>query len=188
MQIKKFLLAFVSIWATEEAKAQNANSGAVQKANLNLAEVVGVSMPDNGSGGPGGGNGSAVEMPISSMNGLSEGIESPPLKIKLLSTTPFDISISASSNTFTYNGPSSFGTTMNVGDVLAVMITDNKTGGSVAGGFNQYKPVTGTSKQPIITSGQPGERTFEFKYKAIPGFEYPAGTYTTDIIYTITKR
>lgn len=186
MQIKKFLLAFVSIWATEEAVAQNANSGAVQKANLNLSEVVGVSLPDDGGGN--GSGGSAVEMPISSMNGLSEGIESPALKIKLQSTTPFDISISASSNTFIYSGSSSFGTTMNVADVLAVMITQNATGGSVAGGFGQYKSVTGTIKQPIITSGQPGERSFEFKYKAIPGFEYPAGTYTTDIIYTITKR
>ena len=185
MSFKKILIIVLSIGASYMAKSQEATSAASQQTALGLEDVVGVSLFSGSGNGNGGG---VVEIPMDGVNALANGIESPEIEIKLQSTTAFDVSISSSSNTFAYTGPSTFGTTMNVTDVLDVMITENSTGGSIGSGFSQYQPVDGTTKKPIINSGQPGVRTFAFKYKANPGFEYPAGTYTTDIIYTIAKR
>ena len=185
MNSKKIFIVFLFILSAGTAVAQHASSSATNTANLSLADVVGVDVV---SGGGGNGGGNAVEMPIHGVSALANGIESPPLEIKLKSTSAFDVSISASSNTFSYTGPSTSGTNMNVSDVLNVMITENNTGGSISSGFTQYQSVNGTTQKSIITSGQPGERAFSFKYKALPEFNYPAGTYTTDIVYTITKR
>lgn len=187
MNSKKIIIIFLFILAAGGAVAQNAGSSAIQTATLSLADVVGVDVVSGGGNGGNGGS-SAVEMPIHGVNALANGIESPQLEIKLRSTSAFDVSISASANTFSYTGPSTSGTNMNVSDVLNVMITENNTGGSVSSGFTEYQSVNGTTQKSIITSGQPGERAFSFKYKALPDFNYPAGTYTTDIVYTITKR
>lgn len=187
MSFKKIVITILSIGASYLTKAQEATSTAAQQTALGLEDVVGVSLFSDNGGGNGNGGG-VVEMPIGGVNALADGIESPAIEIKLQSTTAFDVSISSSSNTFAYTGPSTFGTTMNVTDVLDVMITENGTGGTIGSGFSQYQPVNGTTKKPIINSGQPGVRTFAFKYKANPGFNYPAGTYTTDIIYTIVKK
>lgn len=184
MNSKKIVIVFLFILFAGAAVAQHAGSSATHTANLSLADVVGVDVVSGG----GGNGGSAVEMPIHGVSALANGIESPQLEIKLRSTSAFDVSISASANTFSYTGPSTSGTNMNVSDVLNVMITENNTGGSVSSGFTQYQSVNGTTQKSIITSGQPGERAFSFKYKALPEFNYPAGTYTTDIVYTITKR
>jgi hypothetical protein len=33
-----------------------------------------------------------------------------------------------------------------------------------------------------------GSRTFNVNYRAIPGFEYPAGAYTMDVVFTATQQ
>jgi hypothetical protein len=40
----------------------------------------------------------------------------------------------------------------------------------------------------INSASKGGNQTFEVKYKATPGFAYPAGTYTTDVVYTATQE
>lgn len=188
MKITKslFLLFFSGLFSAT-AFAQNATSGATQNSVLALQDVVGVDLSGGGIGG-GGNDGGAVDMPIGGVNALANGIESAEIKINLQSTAPFDVAISSSSTAFTYTGAATTNTEMLVKDVLTVMVTENNTGGNINNGYTAYQPIDGTNRKSMINSGQPGERSFAFKYKANPGFKYPAGTYTTDIVYTITKR
>ncbi len=41
----------------------------------------------------------------------------------------------------------------------------------------------------LISNGQNGgNQTFSVMYNATPGFAYPAGTYTVDVVYTATQQ
>ncbi len=164
-------------------KAQSQGAGSVQTASLEMAEVVSASFFAPGSGAP-----QSVELPMSGTSAMSEGIESPEIEVTLQCTADFDISVASSSEYFTYSGPSTQNTDMPVEDVLKIMITENNTGGSVGNGFSQYQPINAGAGKQVISSGQRGTRKFSFKYKAQPGFNYPAGTYTTDIVYTVSKK
>ena len=79
---------------------------------------------------------------------------------------------------------------MPVSGVLKLMVTANSTGGSVASPFSTSSYATLTdADQDLITSGTYGSnQLFSIQYKAEPGFTYPAGTYTTSVVYTATQQ
>lgn len=160
-----------------------AQGGSGQNGRLSLTEVVSASLFAADSGST-----SSIAIPIGGINALADGAESHEIEVTLQCTADYDVSVSSSSEYFTYNGPDANPTPMLVKDVLSIRITANNTGGSVSNGFTQYQPVDGSLNKLIIASGLSGTRTFSFKYMAQPGFNYPAGTYTTDIVYTITKK
>lgn len=186
--MKKTTLCIAALLCAIAAHAQNASSSAVQQIRCQLNDVVGVGMAGGNNGGGNGSGGSSVEMPLNGTTAMGSGIESPEFKVNLFSNANFDVSVQASSNAFTYTGAATSGTNMPVKDVLSVIITDNNTGGDVTNGYNNYQSVNGTTGKRVIGNGQIGTSSFGFKYKANPGFNYPAGTYTTDILYTITKH
>lgn len=165
------------------AKAQSSGGGSGQDSRLSLVEVVSASLFASDSS-----NTSSINIPIGGINALADGTESHEIDVTLQSTSDYDVSVSSSSEYFTYNGTASNPTPMLVKDVLSIKITGNNTGGAVSNGFTQYQPIDGSLNQLIIATGLSGSRTFSFKYMAQPGFNYPAGTYTTDIVYTITKK
>lgn len=185
--MKQNIITFGLLLLAYAGHAQNSTATASQHMELGLAEVVTVNMSPTGGGNGGGGNGSTVAMPISGVNAMTSGVESAAIEVSLQGTTPFAISVQASANTFTYSGSATTGNVMQVKDVLSVVVTANNTGGVISNGFNTYQAVDGTNSKKVIDQGQPGIRSFSFQYKATPGFEYAAGTYTTDIIYTISK-
>ena len=174
------LLSILSLCCLEYASAQG--SEPAQSATVKLKNIFSASV--GSSNGQGGAN---VQIPIYGANALRNGIESSEMEVTLLCTSDFHISIASSSTNFLYTGPSTNNPIMPVKDVLSIIITENKTNGTISNGFNQYKNISKTAKQ-IINSGQLGIRSFKFKYKAIPGFLYPAGNYSTDIIYTVVKK
>ena len=157
--------------------------GSSQNGRVSLSEVVSASLFAQDSG-----NTSSIVIPIGGINALAGGAESHEIEVTLQSTADYDVSVSSTSPYFTYNGPDLNPAPMLVKDVLSIKITANNTGGTVTGGFNDYQPVDGTMNQLVIATGLSGSRTFSFRYMAQPGFNYPAGTYTTDIVYTITKK
>jgi len=179
-----FVVLFSLVSVT--AGAQNAGSGASQQLELALNDVLGVSMSTPGGGGGGGGIGT-VDIPFTGINAMSDGVESPDIEVNLTGTAPFEITVHASSNNFTYTGASNSNNTMPVADVLTLVVTGNNTGGTISNNFSSYQPINGTTSKKLIDQGQPGVRSFTFKYKATPGFDYAAGMYTTDIIFTLTK-
>lgn len=182
--MKKTIAIFALLLTGFIADAQNSSTSGSHPVQCAMAEVVGASMVTSGSGG---GAAATVDLPITGTDALINGIESPEISVTMQGNTAFDVSVKASSEAFTYSGPSTSGTTMLVKDVLSIMVSSNNTGGSIGSGFSSYQPLDGANAKKMIQSGQSGVRTFGFKYKANPGFNYPAGTYTTSIVYTITK-
>lgn len=157
--------------------------GSAQNGRVSLSEVVSASLFAQDSAST-----AQIAIPIGGINALADGAESHEIEVTLQTTADYDVSVSSSSAYFTYNGTGTNPTQMLVKDVLSIKITSNTTGGTVSNGFSQYQAVDGSQNQLIIASGLSGTRTFSFRYKAQPGFNYPAGTYTTDIVYTITKK
>ena len=93
----------------------------------------------------------------------------------------------ANSTNFSYTGATSPAPTMPVASVLSTKVSANSTGGSIGSGFSAYKAIT-TSNQDIITGATAGgNNLFSVQYEAQPGFAYPAGTYTVDVVYTATQ-
>ncbi len=78
---------------------------------------------------------------------------------------------------------------MMVYNTLSTMVTANSTGGTVPLPFStsSYYNLTSVAAN-IITNGNNGaDQRFSVKYKADPGFSFPAGTYTVDVVYTATQ-
>ncbi len=76
---------------------------------------------------------------------------------------------------------------MSLNPVLKMKVVSNNTGGTVTSGYNSYKVPPTSSGVKIINQGQAGgNSTFSVKYFANPGFNYPAGSYSVDIVYTAT--
>jgi hypothetical protein len=117
---------------------------------------------------------------------MSDGVESPEIEVTLQGTADFDISVQASATTFTYTGSATSDNSMPVADVLQIKVTANNTGGTISSGFGTYQSVDGLNSKKLIGQGLSGVRSFKFRYKASPGFNYAAGIYTTDIVYTLT--
>lgn len=166
--------------------AQNPSGASSQSVVLAMSDVLSSGGFSNSGGGSGGS--ATVNFPLSGASALSQGIESSEIQMAMQCNAAYDVSISASSTSFSYNGTSTFPVTMNVRDVLSISITGNNTGGTISNGFSQFQFIDGTNAKLAIASGQPGVSTFSFKYKALPGFSYPAGIYTTNIVFTIVKK
>ncbi len=182
MKNTRYFIMVIMVLCWHCSQAQSGGGGS-QDGRLSLTEVVSASLFASDSS-----NTSTITIPIGGINALADGMESHEIEVTLQSTADYDVSVSSSSAYFTYNGTATNPAQMLVKDVLSIKITANTTGGTVSNGFTQYQPVDGTLNQLIIASGLSGTRTFAFKYMAQPGFNYPAGTYTTDIVYTITKK
>lgn len=165
--------------ATGAAKAQsNESAGASQTSNLALADAISISFVTPGS----------VTMAFSSVNDFANGIESDNHTLLVLSNKKFNITAKPLTSKFTYTGPSA-NPNMSVSSVLKIKVTANNTGGSIGTGFTSYKSMsTSGTGSKIISNGTPGgNNTFSIKYQAKPGFTYPGGTYTVDIVYTATQ-
>ena len=78
---------------------------------------------------------------------------------------------------------------MPVNGVLGIMVSANGTGGSIGGSFSgsAYNTLTSANQDLITNGSRGGNQTFSVKYKATPGFAYPAGTYSVDVVYTATQ-
>lgn len=181
--MKQLFTTLLLITAATTANAQNASSGASQTVSLALANVVQISQFSAGNG-----NSSAVSMPLMGTDVMNNGIESPEYSVSINSTNGFSVKAQAVSEYFTYSGPATTNTTMKVSDVLALKVTNNATTGNIAGGHSQFQPVSGSAQSQVITDASRGaNQTFAVKYKATPGYDYPGGTYTASVVYTVTQ-
>lgn len=163
--------------------AQNASNSGLQTAELALTNALEISFT---------GNSSTVNVEFQSLSDMLNGVETATHEIKVRSNKKFKVSVKPSSNNFTYAGPSLIGTLLKVSSVMKIMVVDNNTGGS--------KPYLAqlTGWQSFSVLGLPitllnnckagGNQTFTVKYKATPGINCNAGTYTTEMVYTATQQ
>ena len=70
--------------------------------------------------------------------------------------------------------------------VLDYLVNSNLTGGTAPAGWGNVSAAT----LPVITNGLNGGddvRSFNVQLRANPGFAYPGGTYTMNILFTATQ-
>ena len=166
------------------ANAQNANSSASQTVKLSLSNAIEITFTGTGNA-----TGSDVTIPFTTVNDYANGVESAAQELKVRSNKNFTVEVKTNATNFSYSGSTSPAPTMPVNGVLGVMVSANSTGGSIGSNFsNSSYSTLKSSNQDLITNGsRGGNQKFSVKYKATPGFAYPAGTYSVDVVYTATQ-
>jgi hypothetical protein len=92
--------------------------------------------------------------------------------IRIRSNRRFNVTARSATTHFTSNSA----TPMPVSGILAVSINNSTT----------YRNLS-ASNTSLLTNQNRGVRSYTLSYRARPGFNYDAGTYTANIIYTATQ-
>lgn len=161
------------------------SAGATQSTHLSLSNAIEITFVNNMSA-----YGADVTIPFSTVNDYANGVESDAQELKVRSNKDFSVAVKTNSANFTYTGNTTPAPTMPVENVLAVKVTANSTGGSIANPFSasSYATLSSSNQDLISGASRGGNQTFSVKYKATPGFAYPAGTYAVDVVYTATQE
>ncbi|MGN6476924.1 MAG: hypothetical protein ACTHKV_06850 [Flavipsychrobacter sp.] len=181
--MKKLIAIAAILTSTYVANAQ-VSSTATQTVNLNLSNAIEITFTGSSSA-----TGAAVNLAFNTVNDYANGVTSAAQELKVRSNKNFTVAIKANSTNFSYTGTTSPAPVMPVASVLDVMVSANGTGGTIASPFSStaYADVTASNQNLISNGSRGGNQTFSVKYQATPGFSYPAGTYTTDVVYTATQ-
>ncbi len=161
------------------------SSGADQVVNVALSNAIEITFTGNGSA-----MGADVNIPFTTVNHYANGVESDAQELKIRSNKNFSVAVKTNAANFTYTGNTTPAPSMPVSGVLALKVTANGTGGSVANPFStsNYSTLTSSDQDLISSANRGGNQAFSVKYKATPGFAYPAGTYSVDVVYTATQE
>lgn len=182
--MKKVIAIAIFAAAGFAAKAQNASDNASQTVNLNLSNAIEITFTGTGNS-----EGADVNIPFNSVNDYANGVESNEQELRVRSNKDFSVAVKTNASDFTYTGSTTPAPVMPVSGVLALEVSKNNTGGSIASPFsgNGYATLTSADQELISKGDRGGNQRFAVKYKATPGFAYPAGTYTVDVVYTATQ-
>lgn len=178
--MKKIATIIALVFTTSAIYAQSDN--AAQTVNMALSDVLEITFAGTGSA-----TGNTVDMPFSSVNDYANGITSIDQQLVVRSNQKFHVRVKANASKFTYTGSASPAPAMKVNNVLSIKVSSNNTGGTIGNGYSNFKKLSTTGRE-IIKNGQSGgNQNFSVQYKATPGFSFPSGNYTVDIIYTATQ-
>lgn len=182
---KTAFLAGAVMLSSITAFAQNTSSSASQQVILNLSDAIEITFTGTNSS-----TGTDVTIPFSTVNDYANGVESAAQELKVVSNKDFTVSVKSNAQHFSYSGTTSPSPVMPVSSVLGLMVTANSTGGTVATPFStsSYAFIRRNAQDLIANGNRGSNQKFSIKYKATPGFAYPAGTYTVDVIYTATQN
>ncbi len=182
--MKKIIAIAAILTSAFAANAQNASSTATQTVNLNLANAIEITFTGSGTA-----TGAAVNLAFNTVNDYANGVQSSAQELKVRSNKNFTVAVKSNSTNFTYTGSTTPAPVMPVASVLDLKVTANGTGGTIATPFSAtaYADVTGTNQNLITNGTHGGNQTFSVMYQATPGFSYPAGTYSADVVYTATQ-
>ncbi len=177
------LLLTIATFAHAQVNSNNASSTAQQTVQLQLSNALEITFTGNNSA-----TGSTVTLPFTTVDHFANGVESSAQQLKVRTNKNFNVTVKANAATFSVtNGSNTTTSTMPV-SVLDVKVSANNTGGSIAGNYNNYTDLSTTAANIITNGSYGGNQTFSVMYKATPGFAYPAGTYSIDVVYTATQQ
>lgn len=185
--MKKIILILISLCSTASLYAANdgddvqpaSNASASQTIQLVLTDQIEIGFVNTGS---------SVDIPFSTVGEFADGVESGDQQIRVRSNRKFEVKMQANADYFSYSGSSAATPSMKVKDVLSLMVSANGTGGQVNNGFTQYQNINGITNSQILNGCNNGsDQTFSVRYRANPGFQYPAGNYTISMVYTATQ-
>lgn len=181
--MKKILIFSTAVLGLSLGAHAQATSSANQNTALALSNAIAITFVSTGTA-----TGSSVSVPFATVADYTNGVISAAQQLKIQSNKIFNITVNASTANFTYSGTTTPAPTMPVSGVLAAQVTANTTGGTIATPFSgAYGGLTSTAQSLISTCANGGNQTLSVQYKATPGFAYPAGTYTANVIYTATQ-
>lgn len=183
--MKKIIAAFsLMLISAAGAYAQNANSSAQQTLNLNMSDAIDMSFTGSGTA-----TGTTLNLAFNNVNDFANGVESGTQEIKIRSNKNYNVSCKSNASTFTYAGAASPAPTMSVWNTLSCMVASNATGGTIPmpWSMTSWYSVTSVATNMITNGTRGGDQKFAVKYKAAPGFSFPAGTYTVDVVFTATQ-
>jgi hypothetical protein len=130
---------------------------------------------------------SSVSIPFTTMDHYANGIVSSTQDFIIKANKKYNITVKTSSNYFSYIGNTA-DPNMPVNNILKVKVVTNNTDGNVMNSFSSFQNIS-TVEKDLIKNGRRGsDNQFSIQYSAAPGFAYPAGTYTVDVIYTATQN
>ena len=186
--MKKIIILAASIFSFAAVKAQNtsnASSTASQTVQLALSNALEITFTGNGSA-----TGSTVTLPFATVNDYANGVESAAQEIRVRSNKNFSVTVKTAAANFSVTNNGNTATSSMPASVLGVAVASNNTGGQIGQGFsaNSYNVLSATAANLITNAANGGNQTFSVKYKATPGFAYPAGTYATDVVFTATQQ
>ena len=181
---KVFAIAASILGFAVAANAQTAASAsASQTTKLSLTDAVEIIFTGSGTN-----TGGLVTLPFTTVDNYTNGVESGAQDLRVRSNKNFSVTVNANAANFTYSGTTTPAPAMPVSGVLNLMVSANGTGGTTASAFTGYSSLT-SSVQNLITAGtRGGNQTFSVKYKGTPGFSYPAGDYSVNVVYTVTQQ
>jgi antitoxin component of RelBE/YafQ-DinJ toxin-antitoxin module len=179
------LIAIAIVSFSIAANAQNASANANQNVSLTLSNAIAITFTGSGTN-----TGAAVTLPFSTVSDYANGVTSAAQQLRVQSNLPFSVTVKSNAANFSYTGSYTTGTTMPVSGVLKLMVSANATGGTIASPFSSVSYATlSSADQNLINNGTYGaNQLFSVQYQATPGFTYPAGTYTTQVVYTATQQ
>lgn len=165
--------------ANAQNQANQTSTGA-QTTKLALSNAIDISYYSSFYGG-------TQNMVFNNVNDYANGVTTNWQILIVKTNKNFNVTVKTTSSNFTYSGNTTPAPVMPVA-ALNVGLFSNGTGGTASNTFrNRYAPLSG-SEQTLITDGRKGSFQYFFtRYKATPGFAYPAGTYTAEVVYTATQ-
>lgn len=180
--MKKSAIIALLIAATATAYGQNGNSTGLQKTNLDLSNALEISFTSSNN----------VDIQFNSLNDMLNGVETATHEVKVRSNKKFKVSVKQASNIFNYAGNNLVGSLLQVSNVMKVQVVNNNTGGDRPWlawlfGWQSFSAI-GTPVTLLTNCDAGDNRTFTVKYKATPGINFEAGTYTVDMVYTATQE
>ena len=178
----KKVIAIIGLVAASVAAKAQANSAGQQTVNLSLTDAIELTFTGSGTA-----TGAAVTLPFTTVNDYANGVTSSAQALKVRSNKNFTVAVKANATNFTYVGTTTPAPVMPVASVLDVKVSANGTGGTTAAAFSSYGDITATNQSLITNGTRGGNQTFSVQYQATPGFSYPAGNYSVDVVYTATQ-
>ena len=180
---KIVLFAAILSCITVAVKAQVAST-ATQTVNLNLSNAIELTFTGSGTA-----TGAAVNLAFNTVNDYANGVSSSNQELKVRSNKKFGVTVKTNNANFSYTGTTTPAPVMPVSGVLDLRVPANGTGGTIASPFSAtaYADLSATAQNLLSNCNNGGNQTFSIQYNATPGFAYPAGTYTVDVVYTATQ-
>ncbi|MFN4247617.1 MAG: hypothetical protein ACK4EY_07825 [Flavipsychrobacter sp.] len=181
--MKKVIAIAALAIAGFSAKAQVAST-ATQTVNLNLSNAIELTFTGNNSA-----TGAAVNLAFNTVNDYANGVSSANQELRVRSNKKFGVTVKTNNANFSYTGTTTPAPVMPVAGVLDLRVPANATGGTIASPFSAtaYADLGATAQNLLTNCNNGGNQTFSIQYNATPGFAYPAGTYTVDVVYTATQ-
>ena len=188
--MKKIIIAASAIIAfSTAANAQvnenNISANAQQTVQLALSNALEITFVAANSA-----TGATVSLPFTTVDHYQSGVESETQQLKIRSNKNFGVTVRTSAANFSVTAGGNTTTSNMPTSVLGLVVTENNTGGTLGQGFSSstYNALSATAANLITSANRGGNQNFTVKYKATPGFAYPAGVYATDVIYTATQE